>query len=89
MTLCNINAMAPSAITPWRSQDIENSSVHTYQNPVVPGFAPDPSVVLVDGTYFLVTSSFHLFPGIPIYASNDLKRWSHIGMRLSLRNGHC
>jgi beta-xylosidase len=50
-----------------------------YRNPIVPGFAPDPSVVLVDGVYYLVTSSFHVFPGLPIYASRDLKEWSHIG----------
>lgn len=55
-----------------------------YTNPIIPGFAPDPSVVLVDGIYFLVTSSFHLFPGIPIYASYDLQSWTHIGGWLQL-----
>jgi beta-xylosidase len=49
-------------------------------NPVVPGFAPDPSLVFVNGTYFLVNSTFHMFPGLPIYASKDLSRWTHIGM---------
>jgi beta-xylosidase len=49
-------------------------------NPIIPGFAPDPSVIYVDGTYFLVNSSFHMFPGLPIYASRDLKEWKHIGM---------
>jgi beta-xylosidase len=29
--------------------------------------------------YFVVNSSFHLFPGLPIYASTDLKTWTHIG----------
>lgn len=51
-----------------------------YHNPIVPGFAPDPSVVLVNGTFYLVNSSFHLFPGLPIYASQNLKDWVHIGM---------
>ena len=51
-------------------------------NPVIPGFAPDPSLVYVDGTYFLVNSSFHMFPGLPVYASKDLKDWKHIGMPL-------
>ncbi|KAH6658774.1 glycosyl hydrolase [Plectosphaerella plurivora] len=50
-----------------------------YSNPIVPGFAPDPSIVLVDGVFYLATSSFHLFPGIPIYASRDLQAWTHIG----------
>ncbi|KAL5597196.1 hypothetical protein FOBRF1_010989 [Fusarium oxysporum] len=52
-------------------------------NPIIPGFAPDPSVIYVDGTYFLVNSSFHMFPGLPVYASRDLKEWSHIGNALN------
>ncbi|KAF5259018.1 hypothetical protein QWA68_014956 [Fusarium oxysporum] len=48
-------------------------------NPVIPGFAPDPSVTLIGDTFFLVNSSFHLFPGLPIYASRDLQTWTHIG----------
>lgn len=49
-------------------------------NPVIPGFAPDPSLVYVDGTYFLVNSTFHIFPGLPVYASKDLRKWTQIGM---------
>ncbi|KAF6823832.1 Xylosidase/arabinosidase [Colletotrichum musicola] len=52
-------------------------------NPVIPGFAPDPSLVRVDGTYFLVNSSFHLFPGLPVYASKDLITWKQIGNALN------
>lgn len=48
-------------------------------NPIIPGFAPDPSLVFVDGTYFLVNSTFHMFPGLPVYASTDLSQWTHIG----------
>lgn len=48
-------------------------------NPIIPGFAPDPAIVSVSGWYFLVTSSFHLFPGLPVYASKDLVSWRHIG----------
>ncbi|KAI8713961.1 GH43-C2 domain-containing protein [Fusarium sp. LHS14.1] len=54
-----------------------------YQNPIVPGFAPDPSIVHVDGVFYLATSSFHLCPGLPIYASQDLKEWTHIGNAIS------
>lgn len=48
-------------------------------NPIISGFAPDPSAVRVGDTYFLVNSSFHIFPGLPIYASKDLVSWKHIG----------
>lgn len=50
-----------------------------YSNPIIPGFAPDPSIVQANGTFYLVTSSFHLFPGLPIYASKDLAAWTQIG----------
>ncbi|PVH72295.1 glycoside hydrolase family 43 protein, partial [Cadophora sp. DSE1049] len=48
-------------------------------NPIIPGFAPDPSIIRVGDTFFLVNSSFHLFPGLPIYASSDFRSWKHIG----------
>jgi hypothetical protein len=51
-------------------------------NPIIPGFAPDPSIILLDGTFFLVNSTFHMFPGLPIYASKDLISWKHIGLYL-------
>ncbi|KAL1845277.1 hypothetical protein VTK73DRAFT_750 [Phialemonium thermophilum] len=55
----------------------------THLNPIIRGFAPDPSLVVVDGVYYLVNSSFHMFPGLPIYASTDLKTWTHIGNALN------
>ncbi|KAH7119241.1 glycosyl hydrolase [Dactylonectria macrodidyma] len=51
--------------------------------PIIPGFAPDPSVIRIEDTYFLVNSSFHLFPGLPIFASTDLSSWKHIGNALN------
>lgn len=48
-------------------------------NPIVPGFNPDPSIVNVDGIYYLVTSTFEYLPGLPVYRSTDLVAWEHIG----------
>ena len=50
-------------------------SLGARHNPLIPGFNPDPSPVFVDGWYFLATSSFEYFPGIPIYRSQDLSNW--------------
>ncbi|KAI4718701.1 xylosidase/arabinosidase [Aureobasidium sp. EXF-10727] len=59
---------------------ISNDMTETViRNPIIPGFAPDPSCVYVDGWYYLVNSSFYAFPGLPIYCSNDLSKWNHIG----------
>lgn len=54
-------------------------------NPIIPGFSPDPSLVKVGDWYFLVNSTFHMFPGLPIYASQDLVSWKQIGERAVLR----
>lgn len=48
-------------------------------NPIIPGFAPDPSITFINGKFFLVTSSFHLFPGLPMYVSDDAISWKHFG----------
>ncbi|NOU79061.1 family 43 glycosylhydrolase [Paenibacillus sp. LMG 31459] len=50
-----------------------------YNNPVIKGFYPDPSVCKVDGIYYMVCSSFQYFPGVPIFESADLLNWKQIG----------
>ncbi|MEK6991673.1 MULTISPECIES: glycoside hydrolase family 43 protein [unclassified Paenibacillus] len=50
-----------------------------YNNPVIKGFYPDPSVCKVEDTYYLVCSSFQYFPGVPIFESKDLINWKQIG----------
>ena len=48
-------------------------------NPIMPGFNPDPSICVVDGTFYLVNSTFSYFPGIPVYQSKDCVNWKQIG----------
>ncbi|GIH26803.1 glycoside hydrolase 43 family protein [Acrocarpospora phusangensis] len=50
-----------------------------FSNPVIPGFHPDPSVCRVGADYYLVTSSFEWFPGVPIFHSRDLVHWRQLG----------
>ncbi|HEY0412850.1 MAG TPA: glycoside hydrolase family 43 protein [Allosphingosinicella sp.] len=50
-----------------------------YRNPILQGFYPDPSVTRVGNDYYLVTSTFAWFPGIPIFHSRDLVHWTQIG----------
>lgn len=49
------------------------------QNPILPGFYPDPSIVKVNKDYYLVNSTFSYFPGIPVWHSKDLYNWEQIG----------
>jgi alpha-N-arabinofuranosidase len=55
----------------------------TFRNPILPGFNPDPSICRVGDDYYLVTSSFVWFPGIPIYHSKDLVNWELFGHGIS------
>lgn len=50
-----------------------------YQNPVMRGFFPDPSVIWVDGVFYAVNSTFQYFPGVTISQSHDLVNWKIIG----------
>ncbi|KAL5633147.1 hypothetical protein ACGC1H_003593 [Rhizoctonia solani] len=50
-----------------------------YQNPIIPGFNPDPTILRTGNDYFIATSTFEFFPGIPIYHSKDLIKWTTIG----------
>ncbi|WNS41401.1 glycoside hydrolase family 43 protein [Paenibacillus sp. MMS20-IR301] len=48
-------------------------------NPVIPGFYPDPSICRAGEDYYLVNSTFHYFPGVPVFHSRDLVNWQQIG----------
>lgn len=50
-----------------------------YLNPVIAGSQSDPAVVRVGRDYYLATSSFIFWPGIPIFHSRDLVHWTQIG----------
>lgn len=50
-----------------------------FNNPIIPGFYPDPSICRVNEDYYLVTSTFEYFPGVPIFHSTDLVNWRQIG----------
>jgi beta-xylosidase len=63
-----------------------SSTTGAFQNPVLPGFNPDPSVIRVGSDYFCATSSFEYFPGAPIYHSKDLVKWKLIGHALTRKS---
>ena len=49
-------------------------------NPILPGWYSDPSICTNgEGDYFLVTSTFSYFPGVPLFHSRDLVNWKQVG----------
>jgi alpha-N-arabinofuranosidase len=57
--------------------------MYRYRNPVIPGFHPDPSICRDGEDYYLVTSTFEFFPGVPVYHSRNLANWELSGYCLS------
>ncbi|QOS80636.1 glycoside hydrolase family 43 protein [Paenibacillus sp. JNUCC31] len=57
-----------------------------FNNPVIKGFYPDPSICKVEDTYYLVCSSFQYFPGVPLFESKDLLNWTQIGHCLTRKS---
>lgn len=51
----------------------------SFYNPILPGWYSDPSICRKGDDYFLVTSTFSYFPGVPIFHSKDLVNWRQIG----------
>jgi xylan 1,4-beta-xylosidase len=53
-----------------------------FQNPILPGSHPDPSICRVGDDFYMVNSTFELYPGLPIHHSKDLVNWKLIGYGL-------
>ena len=50
-----------------------------FYNPILQGTYPDPAITRKGDDYYMVCSSFAMFPGVPIFHSNDLVNWTQIG----------
>lgn len=88
MTLTAMVTLAQSALAAPRARFSEISYRATgtiepapgdYRNPVLPGFHPDPSIAKVGKDFYLVTSTFAWWPGLPVFHSTDLVHWKLIG----------
>ena len=76
----------PAIVDTQRAGAAGLEAAKTYRNPVLPGTYPDPSACRVGDDFYLVTSSFEYFPGVPIFHSRDLIHWRQIGHVLTRRS---
>ena len=53
-----------------------------YKNPIIYADYSDPDVIRVGDDYYMTSSSFGHFPGLPILHSSDLVNWTIIGHAL-------
>jgi len=49
----------------------------TYTNPVIYSDFPDPDVIRVDSTYYMVSTTMFIFPGVTILKSYNLVNWEY------------
>lgn len=59
--------------------ELKEEPVELATNPIIYADAPDPDIVRVGNTYYMVTTSMHMMPGSPIMSSTDLVNWDIIG----------
>ncbi|SFD93288.1 glycoside hydrolase family 43 protein [Flavobacterium phragmitis] len=50
-----------------------------FYSPVLQGCYPDPAITRKGDDYYMVCSSFAMFPGVPIFHSKDLVNWTDLG----------
>ena len=72
-----VAALMPA--TSMMADDYETLKTEKIQNPMLWADVPDPDIIRVGDTFYLVSTTMHLMPGAPIMKSKDLKNWETIG----------
>jgi beta-xylosidase len=57
----------------------QSKTENMIENPMLWADVPDPDVIRVGDTFYMVSTTMHLMPGAPIMQSKDLKNWETIG----------
>ena len=58
---------------------VQTTLADPIQNPMLWADVPDPDVIRVGDTFYMVSTTMHLMPGAPIMRSKDLKNWETVG----------
>ena len=56
-----------------------SNAMAVIKNPMLWADCPDPDVIRVGDTFYLVSTTMHLMPGAPVMASKDLQNWETVG----------
>ena len=72
----------------WAHADFRNVSLSDmgngrFKNPIIFADFPDPDVIRVGDTFYMVTTTMHLFPGATIVKSKDLVNWEYCAQPLA------
>ena len=78
LLLATLLTLTPTLLE-MKADDYATLHEEKIQNPMLWADVPDPDVIRVDDTFYMVSTTMHLMPGAPIMASKDLKNWETIG----------
>jgi beta-xylosidase len=85
--LCLLLAYTLCSVLPAQTASPE----HEFKNPILFADYSDPDIIRVADDYYLIASSFHFVPGIPILHSRDLVHWEiagHVVSRLKMNDAY-
>ncbi len=76
--LVGISSLFLVSLTAVVAQKLQSDTGEgTYTNPVIAADFPDPDVIRVDSTYYMVSTTMFVFPGVTILQSPDLVNWQY------------
>lgn len=72
----------------WPHADFKNTYTcdqgnGRFKNPIIFADFPDPDVIRVDDTYYMISTTMHHFPGATILKSKDLINWEYCAQPLT------
>ena len=73
--LITLLLMASAALMPTTA----NAQTEPITNPMLWADVPDPDIIRVGDSFYLVSTTMHLMPGAPVMKSKDLKNWETVG----------
>ncbi len=74
----------------------DTAAKETFNNPFIYSDVPDIDIIRVGSAYYMVSTTMHLSPGVPVMKSTDLVNWETVnyvydrldeGDEMNLRNG--
>lgn len=67
-----------AAVKALHAQNVQSDNGNgTYTNPLISADFPDPDVIRVGDTYYMVSTTMFIFPGVTILKSQDLVNWEY------------
>ncbi|AZT91394.1 carbohydrate-binding protein [Caldicellulosiruptor changbaiensis] len=72
-----INKAYSSSNQQGGSKLLQNNTIAS--NPIILADIPDPDIIRVGNDYYMVSTTMHMTPGVPIMHSTDLVNWRIIG----------